>query len=190
MVSAATLFVSEEGFGIDAPALLGPTAQQMAGPAIVTQDGVVLSWTGTEAPGRPLKAEMDFAYTDNRTGKQYEIPIEHDTIRAMDLRQIKVKDDDFGLMTYDPAFMNTASCKSKITFIDGDRGSHRRRLRGRLHRRRRRRLLDRPRLPRTRRHRLRGHLRALVHRATGGAARQSAGHHPESFTGTGEPSRI
>ena len=60
--------------------------------------------------------------TDNRTGKQYEIPIEHDTIRAMDLRKIKVKDDDFGMMTYDPAFMNTASCQSKITYIDGDRG--------------------------------------------------------------------
>jgi len=60
--------------------------------------------------------------TDNRTGKQYEIPIEDDTIRAMDLRQIKVADDDFGLMTYDPAFMNTASCKSRITFIDGDKG--------------------------------------------------------------------
>ncbi|HEX8649338.1 MAG TPA: citrate synthase [Pyrinomonadaceae bacterium] len=60
--------------------------------------------------------------TDNRTGKQYEIPIENDTIRAMDLRQIKVADGDFGLMTYDPAFMNTASCKSRITFIDGDRG--------------------------------------------------------------------
>lgn len=59
---------------------------------------------------------------DNRTGKKYEIPIMHDTIRAMDLRQIKVKDDDFGLMTYDPAFMNTASCKSMITYIDGDKG--------------------------------------------------------------------
>jgi citrate synthase len=60
--------------------------------------------------------------TDNRTGRQYEIPVEHDTIRAVDLRQIKVADDDFGLMTYDPAFMNTASCKSTITYIDGDRG--------------------------------------------------------------------
>jgi citrate synthase len=59
---------------------------------------------------------------DNRTGKKYEIPITYDTIRAMDLRQIKVKEDDFGLMTYDPAFMNTASCKSTITYIDGDRG--------------------------------------------------------------------
>jgi len=60
--------------------------------------------------------------TDNRTGKQYEVPIEHDTIKAIDLRQIKVKDDDFGMMTYDPAFMNTAACKSTITFIDGDKG--------------------------------------------------------------------
>src|SRR6266436_4017695 len=60
--------------------------------------------------------------TDNRTGKQYEVPIENETIKAMDLRQIKTSDDDFGLMTYDPAFMNTASCKSRITFIDGDKG--------------------------------------------------------------------
>ena len=60
--------------------------------------------------------------TDNRTGKQYELPIENETIKALDLRKIKVADDDFGLMTYDPAFMNTASCKSRITFIDGDKG--------------------------------------------------------------------
>jgi citrate synthase len=60
--------------------------------------------------------------TDNRTGKQYEIPIQDGTIRAMDLRKIKVEPDDFGMMTYDPAFMNTASCRSRITFIDGDNG--------------------------------------------------------------------
>ena len=67
--------------------------------------------------------------TDNRTGKSYEIPIEYGTyhlygsaIRAGDLRQVKVSEDDFGLMTYDPAFMNTASCRSKVTFIDGDKG--------------------------------------------------------------------
>src|ERR1044072_9203390 len=61
--------------------------------------------------------------TDNRTGKQYELPITDGTIRAMDLRQIKTENaEDFGLMTYDPAFMNTASCKSNITYIDGDRG--------------------------------------------------------------------
>ena len=50
------------------------------------------------------------------------MPIQDDTIRAMDLRQIKVNPDDFGMMTYDPAFMNTASCRSAITFIDGDKG--------------------------------------------------------------------
>jgi citrate synthase len=60
--------------------------------------------------------------TDNRTGKQYEVPVENGTVRAMDLRQIRVSEDDFGLMTYDPAFMNTASCKSRITYIDGDKG--------------------------------------------------------------------
>src|SRR5918998_4456541 len=60
--------------------------------------------------------------TDNRTGRKYEIPIQDGTIRAMDLRQIKVTPDEFGMMTYDPAFMNTAACRSSITFIDGDRG--------------------------------------------------------------------
>ncbi|MTD45008.1 citrate synthase [Conexibacter sp. W3-3-2] len=60
--------------------------------------------------------------TDNRTGKTYEIEITDDTVRAIDLRQIKVNDDDFGMMTYDPAFMNTASCRSSITYIDGDKG--------------------------------------------------------------------
>jgi len=60
--------------------------------------------------------------TDNRTGKQYELPIQDSTIRAVDLRQIKVQPDDFGLMTYDPAFMNTAACRSRITYIDGDKG--------------------------------------------------------------------
>ena len=60
--------------------------------------------------------------TDNRTGKSYELPIQNGNIRAVDLRQIKVTDDEFGMMSYDPAFMNTASCKSKITFIDGEKG--------------------------------------------------------------------
>jgi len=60
--------------------------------------------------------------TDNRTGKSYEVPIKDGTIKALDLRQIKVDSDDFGLMTYDPAFMNTASCRSAITYIDGDKG--------------------------------------------------------------------
>jgi citrate synthase len=60
--------------------------------------------------------------TDNRTGKSYELPIENGCIRAMDLRQIKSGTADFGLMAYDPAFLNTANCKSNITFIDGDKG--------------------------------------------------------------------
>lgn len=60
--------------------------------------------------------------TDNRTGKTYEIPIAEGAIKAIDLRQIKSSPDDFGLMTYDPAFLNTASTKSAITFIDGDKG--------------------------------------------------------------------
>jgi citrate synthase len=67
-------------------------------------------------------AQNTLSITDNRTNKSYELPVENDTIRAMDLRQIKVNPDDFGMMTYDPAFMNTASCRSSITFIDGDKG--------------------------------------------------------------------
>jgi citrate synthase len=60
--------------------------------------------------------------TDNRTGKTYEIPIEHDTIRAIDLRQIRVNPDDFGMMSYDPSSLNTASCTSRITYVDGEKG--------------------------------------------------------------------
>jgi citrate synthase len=60
--------------------------------------------------------------TDNRTGKQYEVPIEDGTIRATELRKIKTSDDDFGLMTYDPGFLATASCRSEVTFIDGEAG--------------------------------------------------------------------
>ena len=67
--------------------------------------------------------------TDNRTGKTYEVPITYGTyesdgasIRSADLRQIKVHDDDFGLMGYDPAYLNTASCQSSITYIDGEKG--------------------------------------------------------------------
>ena len=60
--------------------------------------------------------------TDNRTGKSYELPIADGTIKAIDLRQVKTDDEDFGLMTYDPAFMNTAACRSAITYIDGDKG--------------------------------------------------------------------
>ncbi|MBK9090144.1 MAG: citrate synthase [Holophagales bacterium] len=67
-------------------------------------------------------SENTLTIRDNRTGKEYVVPIENDTIKAMDLRKIKVNPEDFGMMTYDPAFLNTASCKSKITYIDGDKG--------------------------------------------------------------------
>ncbi len=60
--------------------------------------------------------------TDNRTGKSYELPITDGTIRGLDLRQIKADEDEFGMMSYDPAFTNTASCRSSITYIDGDAG--------------------------------------------------------------------
>jgi citrate synthase len=66
--------------------------------------------------------EDSLSVTDNRTGQSYELPITDGTVKAMDLRQIKVSEDDFGLMSYDPAFTNTASCRSAITFIDGEAG--------------------------------------------------------------------
>jgi citrate synthase len=67
-------------------------------------------------------SEQSLTVADNRTGKSYTLPIEKGTVRAMDLRKIKTDADDFGLMSYDPAFMNTASTKSAITFIDGNKG--------------------------------------------------------------------
>jgi citrate synthase len=69
-----------------------------------------------------MASKNSLTITDNRTGKKYEVPIENDTIRAIDLRKIKVKEEDFGMMTYDPGYTNTASCTSKITYIDGDKG--------------------------------------------------------------------
>jgi len=76
----------------------------------------------TDGGGGVATSSETVTVTDNRTGKQYEIPIEDGTIRATELRKIKVNDDDFGLMTYDPAYMATASCRSAITFIDADKG--------------------------------------------------------------------
>jgi citrate synthase len=73
-----------------------------------------------EAPSATRRDTL--SVTDNRTGRQYELPIKNDTIRAIDLRPIKINTDDFGMMGYDPAFTNTASCSSKITYIDGDKG--------------------------------------------------------------------
>ncbi len=68
------------------------------------------------------QAAGTLAVTDTRTGKQYDLPITDGAVRAMDLRQIKTGPDDFGLLSYDPAFLNTASCRSAITYIDGERG--------------------------------------------------------------------
>ncbi|HTU94667.1 MAG TPA: citrate/2-methylcitrate synthase, partial [Solirubrobacteraceae bacterium] len=76
---------------------------------------------GTDGGGVATSADT-LTVTDNRTGKQYEIPIDDNTIRATELRKIKTHDDDFGLMTYDPAYMATASCRSAITYIDGEKG--------------------------------------------------------------------
>jgi citrate synthase len=77
--------------------------------------------SGAEPESRAARRDT-VTVTDNRTGKSYEMPIEHGAIKATDLKQIKTSEDDFGLVSYDPAFMNTASCKSRITFIDGDKG--------------------------------------------------------------------
>jgi citrate synthase len=69
-----------------------------------------------------IEFEDSLSVTDNRTGKEYVIPIEDGTVKAPDLRQIKTSDQDFGIMTYDPAFMNTASCRSAVTYLDGENG--------------------------------------------------------------------
>ena len=67
---------------------------------------------------KPSAAKKDsLTVIDNRTGKSYELPLTNGTIRGIDLRQIKVSADDFGVMSYDPAYMNTASCISRITFL-------------------------------------------------------------------------
>ncbi|WP_205695834.1 citrate synthase [Conexibacter sp. SYSU D00693] len=78
--------------------------------------------TETQQGNGAATGDQTLTVTDNRTGKTYEVPITDGTVRAMDFRQMKVDEDDFGLMTYDPAFTNTASTRSAITYIDGDKG--------------------------------------------------------------------
>ena len=80
--------------------------------------------TDTKAAGDGVAQDGHgtLSVTDNRTGRSYEIEITDGTVRSTDFRQIKVADDDFGLMTYDPAYMNTASCRSEITYLDGENG--------------------------------------------------------------------
>ena len=75
-----------------------------------------------EEDRRGATSEDSLTITDNRTGETYEVEITDGTIKTMDLRQIKVSEDDFGMMGYDPAFTNTASCRSAITYIDGEAG--------------------------------------------------------------------
>lgn len=82
-----------------------------------TKSGSVANSGAPAATGRDT-----LTIIDNRNGRQFEVPIKNDTIRAIDLRQIKINESDFGMMSYDPAFTNTASCISKITYIDGDKG--------------------------------------------------------------------
>ena len=86
------------------------------GTLTVTEDRP--SKTGEETP----VSKDTLSITDNRTGKSYEIDVQDGAIRAMDLRQIKTSKEDFGLLTYDPGFVNTASCRSRVTYIDGDQG--------------------------------------------------------------------
>src|SRR2546422_11600784 len=76
----------------------------------------------SDGDGAVATAEDTLSVTDNRTGETYEVEITDGTVKAMDFRQMKVSEDDFGLMTYDPAFTNTASCRSEITYIDGENG--------------------------------------------------------------------
>src|SRR5215218_7604604 len=75
-----------------------------------------------EDGGGVATAKETLSVTDNRTGESYEVEVDDGTVRAMAFRQMKVSDDDFGLMAYDPAFTNTASCRSSVCFIDGEAG--------------------------------------------------------------------
>src|ERR1700728_3013421 len=84
-------------------------------------DGAASAADGVQASNGGAPTET-LTVTDNRTGQTYELPISDGTVRATDLRQIKVDADEFGMMSYYPAFMNTASCRSAITYIDGDVG--------------------------------------------------------------------
>ena len=78
--------------------------------------------TDRQDNGGVATARDSLTVTDNRTGDTYEVEITDGTVKAMDFRQMKVSEDDFGLMTYDPAYTNTASCRSAITYIDGEAG--------------------------------------------------------------------
>ncbi len=107
----------------DGPAITGSAAE---GAAQAGTLGAAISGPAPEGGGRAaddgVPAPETLTVTDNRTGRSYELPIRDETVPAMDLRQIKTDDHDFGLMAYDPAYTNTASCRSAITYIDGEAG--------------------------------------------------------------------
>jgi citrate synthase len=99
------------------------TAPTVANSSKKLRAAAIAAADSMESPTQePPMPQDTLTITDNRTGQSYTLPVENGTIRAMDLRQIKTGPEDFGLMTYDPAFVNTASCRSAITYIDGDRG--------------------------------------------------------------------
>src|SRR5688572_26736816 len=87
-----------------------------------TSERPPMTATSASAGSTAATASGTLDIRDSRTGQSYSVPISDGTIRAMDLRQVRVDEEDFGLMSYDPAFMNTASCRSAITYIDGDKG--------------------------------------------------------------------
>ncbi|HWG08016.1 MAG TPA: citrate synthase [Solirubrobacteraceae bacterium] len=89
---------------------------------VVDPSTVAANQSAAGADSSEAGSKDTLTVTDNRTGTSYELPITDSTVRASDLRQIKVREDEFGMMSYDPAFMNTASCRSSITYIDGDAG--------------------------------------------------------------------
>src|SRR5436853_66833 len=100
--------------------VIAPTSTAFHRPRPVCGPSVVIFREPFPRTIRVSKSTL--SVTDNRTGKTYELPIQDGTIRAVDLRQIKVTDDDAGLATYDPGFLNTAACRSAISYIDGDKG--------------------------------------------------------------------
>src|SRR5712675_1522870 len=102
-------------------ALFGCRVIQLSFAEVCVMDSAPTATTTRKADGASASRET-LTVTDNRTGRGYEVPITHGTIRASDLRQIKVDPKEFGMMSYDPAFNNTASCISRITYIDGDAG--------------------------------------------------------------------
>jgi citrate synthase len=102
--------------------VIGDAAGRLAAPGEVLGMDSALPTTQSKTSDTGATRRDTVTITDNRTGKSYELPITHDTIKAMDLRQIKVHPEDFGMISYDPAYNNTASCISRITYIDGDKG--------------------------------------------------------------------